>query len=223
MSSTEMRGTVLVGILAGVVLAGAACGGSDGGRPPSPTPTPMVVLTGSHAELQGLLNRVQDRTFHVILERTAPPEIAGDKIEIFNARERTRVDTIPATEGTAVTSLIDDAAAGTVVSCEDGPTNWRCLTVESLGQSVLRTAIPFTFFPAWELDTFDVDKTAGRTIAGQEAVCFLISPLEEDVIEYCFTQSGVPVYSSPVFGTFMAVELSAAVSDEAFDPPARVD
>ncbi len=187
------------------------------------TPTAEPTLMGVHAQLAALMDSIEDRTFHVVLERTAPAEIAGNRIEIFNAPMGTRVDTIPAGEKAAVTSLIEDTDAGTVVSCQDGPANWHCSVVESFGQSVLRTAIPFTFFPASELGMYEVSEIEGRLLAGQEARCFRIETPDGDIVEYCFTQAGVPVYSSPIFGTYEAIEISDEVPAGAFDPPVPVE
>ncbi len=219
-----MRGA-LVAIVVITLMLGVACRESEDDQPPpaSVTPTPEVSLVGVHAELADFMEGIQDVTFRVVLERKAPADIAGNRVVILNSPDGTRIDTIPVGMSEPVTSLIEDADGGGVISCEDGPANWRCFEIESLGRSVLRTAAPVTFFPAWELETYTVDELEGRTVVGREARCFRIETPDEDIVEYCFTPDGVPVYSSPQFGTYEAVEISDVVSNEAFTLPTQVE
>ena len=204
-----------VGLMLGAALLACNGGGGD-----SPTPTPIITLTGTRAELDNLVNRMESLTFRVVYQVEGASGEELERLVITNLPPRTRVDTIPAGGTEAVSSFIGTGDGDLVISCENGPANWECHEIDDLGQSILRTAAPVTFFPRSALQTYQVTEIEGREIAGQQARCFEIDPPEEAAIEHCFTDDGILLYSSPTFGTVQAVELSRDVAEDAFEPPA---
>lgn len=210
---------VLVIALVGAALI--ACADEDA-EIADMTSTPLpVTLTGAHAEVQTLLTAMESAEFRVIYELTVSPNDEPELRVIYNAPPRTRIDTIPAGEQEPASTLIGTGDGHSAISCEGGPGDWRCSEIADLGQSVLRTAAPITFFPRHALASYGVAPLDGRNIASEDARCFEIRPPEEGVIEYCFTDDGILVYSSPTFGTLRAIELSREVPDDAFSPPAN--
>lgn len=211
-----------------LALSLTACGSDDSGaRPATPAPGategPTPVLEGVGAEFRNLLLQGLNATYKVTYRITTDQGIRS--VTVYNSPPLTRIHS---TEPDGTESiLIGGDRDIRPIACSDGPDEWRCAEIERLGDSLLRAAGPTLFLEPATLVQFQIDEREGRTIAGQETRCFLLTwePPEgaeepADVLEYCLTPQGVPLYNAPVFGTVEAVEFSAQVSDGDFAPPA---
>lgn len=217
-------------MLAVVLLAGA-CGGEDG-VPASPTTTadagpstPLATPVPGDASrtLLDLFSRGLGATYKVTYRTTSLEGEEGDSYAVFSRPPLARVDTIPV-DGSEPYSLIIRGEAAATVSCSGGPDEWECLDIEPLGDPLLFTAGPFVYLDDDFLAPFEVSEIEGRILAGQPARCFWLLPRQGDSgdeIEYCLNGDGIPLYSTPLFGTVEATEVSPDVTAEDFVPPAE--
>jgi hypothetical protein len=118
--------------------------------------------------------------------------------------------------------IAGDSDTETIV-CSGSAEHWECSEIEPLDDSLLRTAGPFSFFSATDLQLFDVTEAESRTVEGLDIHCLRLSPRDRasEVTEHCLSKDGVPIYAISPFGTVEATEFSAQVSDEDFVPPAE--
>ncbi len=214
-------------LLAIIVLVSlvAACGDDEVGPPPNATdqePTP--VLEGAGATFIDLLTQGLDSTYTVTYETLTPEGAKSDTYRVFYRPPLARIDSIPP-DPSLPSALITGGDKDTVtISCSGGPDQWKCFEIEPLGDSLLMAAGPVLFLSAVDVAPFEVTETEQRTIAGQVARCFRLSPRERNTvedIEYCLSKEGVPLYSALDVRTIEATEFSAVALDEDFLPPAE--
>lgn len=221
----------LAAILALALLAGA-CGGNEEAAPATPettadtsfgTPLSTPLPGDAGATLVDLLTRGLNATYKVTYETTSAEGSEGDGYVVFNRPPLTRIDFSPPGLSEASSSIIGGEGLATI-SCSDGPDQWECFEIPPLGGSLLFTAGPFVSLNHDDLASLDVNETQGRSIAGQAARCFRVSPRRGESgeeLDYCLNSDGVPLYSAPLFGNVEATEFSVDVLDEDFTPPAE--
>jgi len=207
-------------LLAATLLTG--CGGGDGAtEKPKATDTPAEptpMLEGAAKDYYETVLRGYDATFVVTYRTKTSDGSDGGRIVIYNQPPLSRLDTIAPGESEPSSVLISKGPDLAAISCtRDG--QWSCSEIEPLGDSLLRTGGPVVFLEPNELLPYSVIEERSLTFAGQRARCFeLFSEREEEENDYCFSQEGVPLWSSPIFGTVAAIEYSRDVPNDAFRP-----
>ena len=210
-----------------LVLVLAGCGDDDSKDEPqdAPTPTPETtpVLEGPSKELVELLTGGLDVTYKATYQTTTPEGQEGDTYVVINRPPRARID-ITSADGSEPSSVIIGGDSNTAtIGCSGSAQQWECSETEPLGGSLVRTAGPFPFFSAADLQLFDVTESASRTVAGQDARCLRLIRKDQTTgdTEYCLSRDGVPLFIAAPFGTVEATEFSVDVPDQDFTPPAE--
>jgi hypothetical protein len=216
------RGVLPIALLTLVV---AGCGGGTDSKQPvrTETPVPTPTLEARSAQLLGLLAQGLRATYRVTYATVSPDGEGGDVYVVFNRPPQTRIDTIAVGSSNATSLIIGGDQTTATIGCSGGPDTWACLSISSLGDSLLKAAGPIGFLSATDFDLFDVVGADNRAVAGQTTQCFELRPREgtgATNTEYCLTADGVPLYTVSSSGTVEATEFSPDVSDEDFLPPA---
>jgi len=184
------------------------------------------VLQGAAKDLVNLLNQGLTITYKINYETTSPEGEKGDAYVIFRRPPRARVDTIPADATQPSSILIGGDRTTTTVNCSGGPGHWRCVQIEPIGDSLLEAAGPIIFLTPVDLASFDVSQAVPRTVAGNDAPCYRLTPKTTGAsggpAEYCLRADGVPLYTNSAIGTVEATAVSATVSDADFTAPAAL-
>ncbi len=206
-----------------LVLLAYACGDEEAVPPPDPTvPGPTPVLEGVAATFRDLLTEGLDSTYKVTYQTTTPEGDKHDSYVIFNRPPLARVDLIPLDPVDLSSIIIGGNEESVTVSCSGREGEWECFEIQAFRGSILADAGPIIFFTATDLVSFDVSETEGRTLTGQAARCFRLTPRQgaagEDT-EFCLNMDGVPLYARADFGTVEATEFSVEVSQQDFVSP----
>jgi len=206
-----------------VVLFVAACGEDEMSSPQKTTvqgSTPVLEELG--AAFLDLLTQGLESTYKVTYRTITPEGDEHDTYVIVNRPPLGRVDLIPPDPSDLSSIIIGGDEESATVSCSGHPGEWECFEIQAFRNSILSAAGPIIFFTATDLVSFDVSETEGRTLTGQAARCFRLTPrggaADEDA-EYCLNMDGVPLYARGDFGTVEATEFSVEVSEQDFVPP----
>ena len=217
--------SLITGHLSAILLAAtllAGCGGGDGATEKANTTNtpaePELTLEGAAKDYYETVLRGYDATFVVTYRTKTSDGSNGGKIVIYNQPPLSRLDTIAPGESEPSSVLIGKGPDLSAISCaRDG--EWSCSEIEALGDPLLRTEGPVAFLEPNELLSYSVIEERSLTFAGQRARCFeLFSEREEEETDYCFSQEGVPLFSSGTAGRVAAVEYSLEVPVDAFRP-----
>ncbi len=247
-----LMGLVVAG---GVVLLTSACGGG-GEEKASPTPSaratgtaaasPAAAATGASAAATGapatssltgdakavytLASKGTEAIYRATYEisSTTQGESSEGTMTIYAKPPKSRFDSISTAPGEAEpTEGRFISTDGDSITCSKTAGEWTC-TKFAAGQAIEE---PSTAVDEQEVQKYDVSKTDGRKIAGQDTDCFLMRPKPgqtdlPDETELCLNDDGIPLYSQakgPGTDTTVveATDYSGSVSDADFEPPAE--
>ena len=244
----------------GVVLLASACGGG-GEEKASPTPSARATgtaaaspaaaatgtaaaspaaaatgapatssLTGDAKALYTLASKGLEVTYRATYEISSTTESGSSEgtMTIYAKPPKSRFDSISTAPGEAEpTEGRFISTNGDSISCRKTAGEWAC-TKFAAGQAIEE---PSTAVDEQEVQKYDVSKTDGRKIAGQDTDCFLMRPKPgqtdlPDETELCLNDDGIPLYAQGKKGTDSylkeATDYSGSVSDADFEPPAEV-
>ena len=209
---------LLVLVLAGVgVLAWVSRGEerSGGAPPPSRAASGGADLDAGGQELVSLLAEARNRTYHARYEGRAPDgEARSLTIELWRKGPLLRQEAETADQAGRSRSALFQVPSGVVTCRRSGDGPWRC--DRGAGGAQPPDLLLGRF--AGELEGRDVtardDQVGGRSVR-----CFVAAGGGEDT-EVCATRNGVLVRVSSAGARLELVELTEAVDDAVFVPPA---
>lgn len=210
---------VLVLVVGGV--AGALVLGSRGrGQPAAAPPTtragaPSAELDAGGEELVSLLAQARDRTYHARYEGRGPEgEARSLTIELWRKGGLVRQDAETVDQGGRSRSATLQIPAGVFTCRRSGDGPWRCDRAPA-GQ---QPADPLLGRLAGDLDGRDVTARDAE-VGGRSVRCFVAAGGGDDT-EICATRDGVLVRVASAGARLELVELTEAVDDAVFVPPA---
>lgn len=158
----------------------------------------------------------QQATYQVRYETSSDSGEKGDSYVIFNLPPLARVDTVPQGSNEPSSQIIVNGE-GTTIACSSDATGRRCAQINPFNGPLPLAAGPIVFPAASTFGSLSVTEVNGRVIAGAPTRCFqLSSNAAGETEEYCFSNSGVPLYASGPFGIIGASQISADVSSADF-------
>ena len=189
--------------------------------PATAPPTVTQPLDESGSELEELLARSRDATYHATYEATTPPETeAGTarsyQLEIFRSEGRTRQDTVTVLDGGdyLTAGILDDGLS--TICTKQGTADWVCSQNE-----VTDDTVTDGIFGEIVRSLGGVTVTAtDDVIDGRDVRCFSYeSP--DGPGSMCLTEEGIPVRIVGGTSELLLTELEDTVADDAFEPPAE--
>lgn len=180
--------------------------------------TASTTLSGAAGELQRLLRRAQDATFHATYD-VSSADLPGAAVtfETWRRPPRTRSDiTVRKTDGVVRTRQIQLPDRGVACQAGDGA-SWKCTSVP---RDAGVASDPFGKTITDELGSATSVKVQNRTVNGNRARCFTITKDGRFAV-YCASTDGVPLRVESSGATLQIRALDRTVG-EVFDPPADV-